>query len=143
MDHRLEVLLVEDDPADAELTRRMLEQGNLDVNIQTVTDGVKAMAYLRRETPYFDATRPDLVLLDLNMPRKDGREVLKEVKADPGLKTIPIVVVTTSSADEDIVKTYGLGCNCYVTKPVGLDQFSKMVRTIEEFWLGIVKFPPR
>ncbi len=143
MNRRLEVLLVEDDPADAELTRRTLEKGKLDVQIQTVTDGVKAMAYLRRETPYFDATRPDLVLLDLNMPRKDGREVLNEVKADPDLKAIPIVVVTTSSADEDIVKTYGLGCNCYVTKPIGLEQFSQMVRSIEDFWLGLVKFPPR
>jgi CheY-like chemotaxis protein len=143
MNRRLEVLLVEDDPADAELTRRTLEHGKLLVNLQTVTDGVKAMAYLRRESPYFDAVRPDLVLLDLNMPRKDGREVLREMKSDADLKAIPVVIVTTSSADEDIVKTYGLGCNCYVTKPIGLEQFSQMVRSIEEFWFSIVKLPPR
>lgn len=140
---RLEVLLIEDDAADAELTRKTLEKGKVLLNLNIVTDGEKAMQYLHRQGPYIDAARPDLVLLDLNMPRKDGREVLREMKADADLRSVPVVIVTTSSADEDILKTYGLGANCYVTKPIGLDQFTNVVKAIEDFWFTIVKLPPR
>lgn len=137
----LDILLVEDDPGDVDLTREVLEDAKIKVNLNVVEDGVLAIDYLRRQGEYQDVERPDVILLDLNLPRKDGREVLADIKADEELRRIPVVVLTTSSAHEDILKTYTLGCNCYVTKPVGLDQFAKVVRTIEDFWFTIVKLP--
>lgn len=139
----IEVLLVEDDPADVELTLEVMDRTRLKVQMNVVKDGVEAMEYLRRDGKYTDSIRPDLVLLDLNMPRKDGREVLREIKADEGLKSIPVVILTTSDSDEDIIMTYATGANCYITKPVGLDQFIKVVRSIENFWFTVVKYPTR
>jgi len=138
----IEVLLVEDDPGDVELTQESLLDSKLKINQTVVNDGVEALDYLRKQNGYAKATRPDLILLDLNMPRKDGREVLAELKMDDNLKTIPVVVLTTSEADQDILKSYGLGCNCYVTKPVGLEQFSRVIQTIESFWFTVVRLPP-
>lgn len=139
----IEVLLVEDDPADVELTLEVMDRTRLKVQMNVVKDGVEAMEYLRRDGKYTDSIRPDLILLDLNMPRKDGREVLREIKADEGLKSIPVVILTTSDSDEDIIMTYATGANCYITKPVGLDQFIKVVRSIENFWFTVVKYPTR
>lgn len=139
----IEVLLVEDDPADVDLTREYLKEGKVAINLHVVDDGVQAIEYLHKEGNYAKAIRPDLILLDLNLPRKDGRDVLREIKSDETLKSIPVVILTTSNAEMDIIKTYGLGANCYITKPVGIDQFSQVVRTIEDFWFGIVKLPPR
>ena len=137
----VKVLLVEDDPGDVDLTLEVMSQSKLKVNLSVVEDGVKAMAFLRKKGQYADAVRPDMILLDLNMPKKNGREVLKEVKNDDDLKSIPIVVLTTSEADEDIIKSYTLGASCYITKPVGLSEFSKVVKSIENFWFTVVKFP--
>ena len=139
----VEVLLVEDDPGDVDLTKEALAEGKIAVNLHVVDDGVKALAYLRQEGSYVGAVRPDLVVLDLNLPKKDGREVLRDLKNDEALKRIPVVILTTSDAEVDVLKTYGLGANCYITKPVGLDQFAKVVRAIEDFWFSIVKLPPR
>ncbi len=139
----IEVLLVEDDPADVELTLEVMDRTKLKVQMNVVKDGVEAMEYLRRDGKYTDSIRPDLILLDLNMPRKDGREVLREIKADEDLKSISVVILTTSDSDEDIIKTYATGANCYVTKPVGLEQFTKVVRSIEDFWFTVVKYPTR
>jgi len=139
----IEVLLVEDDRGDVELMLEVMKQTKIRVRLNTVEDGEMAMAYLRKEGDYADATTPDLILLDLNMPRKDGREVLREIKADEHLKQIPVVVLTTSLAEEDIVKTYSLGASCYITKPVGLDQFTKVVESIDSFWFTVVKYPPK
>lgn len=139
----VEVLLVEDDPGDVELTRETLEQNKVIVNLNVVDNGVKAMDYLYRRGPYKKAKRPDLIILDLNLPRKDGREVLEEIRSDKKLKSIPIVILTTSEAEEDILKSYDLGANCYVTKPLGLDQFSKVVKSIESFWFTVAKLPPK
>ncbi len=139
----IEVLLAEDDPADVELTLEVMDRTRLKVQMNVVIDGVEAMEYLRRDGKYTDSIRPDLILLDLNMPRKDGREVLHEIKADEGLKSIPVVILTTSDSDEDIIKTYATGANCYVTKPVGLEQFIKVVKSIEDFWFTVVKYPSR
>lgn len=139
----IEVLLVEDDLADVTLMRETLRNSKLRLNINAVDDGFKAMTYLRRETPYTAARRPDLILLDLNMPRKNGREVLQEIKEDDSLKFIPVVVLTTSQAEEDVIKTYNLGANCYITKPVGLHEFEKVVLSIEEFWFTVVRLPMR
>lgn len=136
-----EFLLVEDNPGDVRLTREALRESKLANNLSVVNDGVEAMAFLRREGKYASAARPDLILLDLNLPRKGGREVLAEIKADPSLKRIPVVVITSSEAEQDILATYNLHVNCYVTKPVDLDQFIKVVRSIETFWLTIVKLP--
>jgi two-component system response regulator len=138
----IEVLMVDDDPGDVELTVEMMNESKLKINLNVVNDGIEAMAYLRKEGKYADATKPDLILLDLNMPRKDGREVLFEVKQDANLKNIPIVVLTTSDAEADISKSYTLGAACYVTKPVGLEQFSKVVESIENFWFTVVKYAP-
>ena len=138
----IEILLVEDNPGDVDLTREALEIGKLNNILHVVDDGEEAMAFLRREGQYAKTSRPDLVLLDLNLPRKNGREVLAEIKSDENLKRIPVVILTTSKAEEDILKTYNLHANCYVTKPIDLDQFSKVVHAIEEFWLTIVKLPP-
>jgi two-component system, chemotaxis family, response regulator Rcp1 len=138
----VEILLVEDNPGDVRLTREALREGKVRNNLAVASDGVEAIAYLRKEGEHAEAVRPDLILLDLNLPRKDGREVLAEIKADPALRHIPVVVLTSSQADEDIVRAYGLHANCYVTKPVDLDQFIRVVEAIEDFWFTIVKLPP-
>jgi CheY-like chemotaxis protein len=137
----IEILLVEDSPDDASLTIEALRDGRVHNRISVVEDGVEAMAYLRRDGPYRDAPRPDLILLDLNLPRKSGREVLAEVKQDPDLRRIPVVVMTSSDDEKDILAAYNLYVNCYVTKPVDLDQFIRVVKTIEHFWFSIVKLP--
>ena len=137
----IEILLVEDNPGDVRLTQEALREGKVKNNLHVARDGVEALAFLRREGIHKDATRPDLVLLDLNLPRKDGREVLEEIKADPALKMIPVVVLTTSSAENDILNTYSLHANCYITKPVDLEQFVKVVKSIDDFWLTVVRLP--
>ena len=139
----LNILLIEDDPGDVELIREALQDSKLLLNLHVTGDGVEAMAYLRREGVYANAPVPDLILLDLNLPKKDGSQVLKEVKSDDKLKMLPIVVVTTSKAEEDIVRSYTLGANCCVTKPVGLDEFMRLVHGISDFWLTIVRLPTR
>ncbi|MBV9864202.1 MAG: response regulator [Abitibacteriaceae bacterium] len=138
----LEILLVEDNPGDVRLTKEALREGKVLHNLSVAEDGVEAMSFLHREGQYSDAPIPDLILLDLNLPRKDGREVLAEVKEDAALKRIPVVVLTTSEAEQDILKTYDLHANCYITKPVDLDQFITIVHSIENFWLTVVKLPP-
>ncbi len=137
-----EILLVEDNPGDVLLTKEALKAGKMHNNLSVVSDGEQAMAFLRRESEYKNAPRPDFILLDLNLPKKDGREVLAELKSDPDLKRIPVVVLTTSKAEEDIIRSYNLHANCYITKPVGLEKFIEVVRTLENFWLEIVKLPP-
>ncbi|HEX2312182.1 MAG TPA: response regulator [Thermomonospora sp.] len=137
----IEVLLVEDDPGDVLLTREAFEDNKVGNSLKVVSDGEEAMAYLRREGPYAGAPRPDLILLDLNLPRKDGREVLEEVKADPKLRSIPVVVLTTSEADEDILRSYHLHANAYVTKPVDFERFIDVVRQIDDFFVTVVKLP--
>ena len=138
----IEILLVEDNPADVRLTREALKESEVRNNLVVVADGEQALAFLRREGEYADARRPDLILLDLNLPRKDGREVLADVKADPDLRRIPVVVLTTSAGEEDVLSAYDLQAACYITKPVDLDQFINVVRSIEEFWMTTVKLPP-
>ena len=138
----LDVLLVEDSPADVRLTKEALKEEKMYMNLHVVGDGVEAMQFLRKEGKFQNAVRPDLILLDLNLPKKDGREVLKELKSDDSLKTIPVVVLTVSKAEEDVLKTYNLHANCYITKPIDLNQFSCVVKSIKEFWLTIVKLPP-
>ncbi len=138
----VEILLVEDNPGDARLTKEALKDGKVYNRLTVVPDGVEALAYLRREGQYAGAAQPDLILLDLNLPRKDGREVLAEIKADDRLKRIPVVILTSSSAEQDVLKSYGLHANCYVTKPVDLDQFMAAVKAIEDFWLTVVTLPP-
>lgn len=133
----IEILLVEDNPADVRLTQEALREGKVRNNLQVARDGVEALEMLRRE----GAPRPDLILLDLNLPRKDGREVLGVIKADDALKTIPVVVLTTSSAEADILKSYSLHANCYITKPVDLEQFVQVVKSIDDFWLTVVRLP--
>ena len=139
----IEILLVEDSPADVRLTQEALKEGKIHNNLNVVGDGEEAMDYLYRRGEYSDSVRPDLILLDLNLPRKDGREVLAELKSDEDLKRIPVVILTTSSAEEDVLRTYNLHANCYITKPVDLEQFIRVVRTIEDFWLTVVKLPPK
>ncbi len=138
----IEILLVEDNPGDVRLTREALEEGKILNRLTVATDGVEALAILRRQGKHADAKSPDLILLDLNLPKKDGREVIAEIKQDPKLKHIPVVVLTSSKAEQDIIKTYNLGANCYVTKPVDLDQFLTMVKSIQKFWLCVVELPP-
>jgi CheY-like chemotaxis protein len=138
----IQVLLVEDNPGDAHLTRIALAEGKMHINLSLVEDGVEAIAFLRRQGKYVDAPHPDLILLDLNLPKKDGREVLEEIKADHLLKRIPVVILTTSQAEEDILKAYNLCANCYIAKPVDFDQFITIVQSIEDFWFTIVKLPP-
>jgi len=138
----IEILLVEDNPADVRLTQEALKDAKVHNRLWAVQDGVEALAFLRREEPFQAVPRPDLILLDLNLPRVDGREVLREVKKDPQLRCIPTVILTSSEAEIDILKAYDLHANCYVTKPVDLDQFIKVVRSIESFWLEIVRLPP-
>lgn len=137
----IDILLVEDNPGDAELTREALVDSKLLSRLHVVRDGVDALAFLRQEGAYVQAPRPDLILLDLNLPRKDGRAVLTDIKADPALRLIPVVVLTSSQAEEDVARAYELSANCYVSKPVGLEQFMTIVRSIEQFWLTVVKLP--
>ena len=137
----IEILLVEDNPGDVRLSIEVLRDAKVHNHLNTVSDGVEALAFLRHEGVYADAPHPDLILLDLNLPKKDGREVLAEIKADDNLKRIPVVVLTTSQSEEDILKAYELHANCYISKPVNLDQFIKVVQSIEAFWLTIVKLP--
>jgi two-component system, chemotaxis family, response regulator Rcp1 len=141
MDGAVEILLVEDNPADARLTREVFEGGRLSTHLNIVGDGEEAMAFLRREGPYARSPRPKLVLLDLNLPRKDGREVLQELKADPALARIPVIVLTTSAAESDILHSYDLQANCFITKPLDLDEFFEVVRAIEDFWLSTARLP--
>jgi len=138
----VEILLVEDNPGDERLTREALREGKVYHNLHWVKDGVEAMAFLRRQGKYADVPRPDIVLLDLNLPKKDGREVLEEIKTDEDLKRIPVVVLTTSKAEEDVLRTYNLHANCYVTKPVDLEKFIVVVKSIDVFWLTVVTLPP-
>ncbi len=137
----VEILLVEDSPGDVRLTMEALKESKILNNVNVARDGVEALRFLRREREHSDAARPDVILLDLNLPRKDGREVLAEIKNDSVLKRIPVVILTTSQAEEDILRSYDLHANCYVTKPVDLDQFMKVVKGIEDFWLSVVKLP--
>lgn len=137
----VEILLVEDNPGDVRLAIEALKDAKVRNNLNHVSTGEEALAYLRKEGRYADARRPDLVLLDLNLPRKSGREVLCEVKEDSSLRRIPVVILTTSQAEEDILKAYNCNANCYISKPVDLDQFIRVVRSIEDFWLTIVKLP--
>ncbi|MBI3752930.1 MAG: response regulator [Deltaproteobacteria bacterium] len=139
----VEILMVEDNAADARLTLEAFKDAKVLNNINITPDGEEAMAFLRREGKYTNAPRPDLILLDLNLPKKDGREVLEEIKKDPELKRIPVVVLTTSADEQDILKVYNLCANAYVKKPVDLDQFIKIVETIENFWFSVVKLPPK
>ena len=138
----IEILLVEDSPSDVDLTREALEDTKVHNNLSVVGDGVEALAFLRREGQYTNAPHPDLILLDLNLPKMGGREVLAEIKRDPDLRRVPVVVLTTSAAEQDIVESYNLHANCYVKKPVDLDAFIQVVRSIDNFWLAIVKLPP-
>ena len=138
----VEILLVEDNPGDERLTREALKEGKVYSNLHWVKDGVEAMAFLRHEGKYHDVPRPDIILLDLNLPKKDGREVLQDIKNDDALKRIPVVVLTTSKAEEDVLRTYNLHANCYVTKPVDLEKFIVVVKSIDVFWLTVVTLPP-
>jgi chemotaxis family two-component system response regulator Rcp1 len=137
----IRILMVEDDPADVRLAREALKSKRMHIIMHDVPDGVEAMAFLRKEGAYADMPRPDLILLDLNMPRMDGREVLAELKNDPKLRRIPVIVLTTSQGEEDILAAYNMNANCYITKPVGWKQFIKVVELIEDFWLTVVKLP--
>lgn len=136
-----EILLIEDSPSDADLAREALGQGKILNNLHFVEDGVEAMKFLRRKEPYLRVPRPDLILLDLNLPKKTGVEVLTEIKTDQSLKLIPVVILSTSTAQEDIIQSYSLHANCYITKPVDFVQFTKVIRLIEEFWLAVVQLP--
>lgn len=138
----IEILLVEDNPADVRLTEEALREGKVRNRLNVARDGVEALAFLRREGAFSEAPRPDLILLDLNLPKKDGREVLSEIKRDARLMRIPVVVLTTSSAEVDILKSYELHANCYITKPVDLEQFVQVVKSIDDFWLSVVRLPP-
>ncbi len=138
----IDILLVEDNPADVRLTMEALKEEKIYNNLHVVSDGEEALDFLRKQGKYAKAARPDLILLDLNLPKVDGREVLKEVKNDDKLKMIPVVVLTVSKNEEDILRTYNLHANCYITKPVDLKQFVKVAKSVQEFWLTIVKLPP-
>jgi chemotaxis family two-component system response regulator Rcp1 len=138
----IEILLVEDNPGDVDLTMEGLKEGKVHNHLSVVSDGDEAMTFLRREGKYADAPRPELILLDLNLPKKNGREVLAAIKGDDRLRCIPVVILTSSQAEEDILKTYNLNANCYISKPVDLDQFIKVVKSIEDFWFTIVTLPP-
>lgn len=139
----IEILMVEDNPGDIRLTVEALKEGKVRNRMQTVSDGEEALAFLRRQGPYAEAPRPDLILLDLNLPKKTGQEVLAEIKEDPDLRRIPVVILTVSEAEADIIKTYNLHANCYITKPVDLDRFIEVVKSIEDFWLTVVMLPPK
>jgi two-component system, chemotaxis family, response regulator Rcp1 len=137
----IDVLLVEDSVGDVRLTREAFKDAKVHINLHVAADGAEAMAFLKREGPHTDAPRPDLILLDLNLPKKDGRQVLKEIKESPTLGIIPVVILTTSASEADILRTYQLHANCYITKPVDLDGFLTVVKSIDSFWLSIVKLP--
>ena len=137
----IEILLVEDNPGDIRLTQEAFKEGKVSNNLNIARDGVEALAFLRQEGEYAGVPRPDVILLDLNLPKKDGREVLAEIKEDPDLRRIPVVVLTTSLAEQDILKSYNLHANCYITKPVDLERFITVVKSIETFWLTVVKLP--
>jgi len=139
----IEILLVEDNPGDARLAVEALKESKMPNNLHTVVDGEEAMAFLHREGKYADELLPDLILLDLNLPKKDGREVLAEIKEDPDLRRIPVVIMTISNAEEDILNTYNLHVNCYITKPVDLDNFMNVFKSLEDFWLNVVRLPSR
>lgn len=139
----IEILLVEDNPGDVRLTREALHDGKINNRLHHAQDGVEALAFLRGQPPFTNAPRPDLILLDLNLPRMDGREVLEAIKADVTLNQIPVVVLTTSKAEEDVLRSYGLHANCYIVKPLDFDHFTEVVNAIENFWFRIVKLPPR
>lgn len=139
----VEILLVDDNPGDVRLTIEALNESKLLNKLHVVEDGMEAMAFLKNEGKYKKRLSPDIILLDLNLPKKDGREVLAEIKKDDNLKKIPVVILTSSQADEDIIKTYNLHANCYVNKPVNMDQFLKVVKSIGDFWFSIVKLPPK
>ena len=138
----IEILLVEDNPGDVRLTQEAVREAKIRNTLNVVNDGEQAIAYVRRQGEYAERPRPDLILLDLNLPRKDGREVLQDLKSDPDLHRIPVVVLTSSEAEQDILSTYDLYANAYVTKPVDLEQFMRVVSSIQDFWLNIVKLPP-
>ena len=138
----IEILLVEDNEGDARLAIEALKDAKVKNNLSWVKDGVEALQFLRREGEHADAPHPDVILLDLNLPKKDGREVLAEIKEDDSLRRIPVVILTVSQAEEDIIRTYDLHANCFITKPLDLEQFMRVVRAIEDFWLSIVKLPP-
>jgi two-component system, chemotaxis family, response regulator Rcp1 len=139
---KIEILLVEDSPGDVRLTREALREGKVLNELQVVGDGVEALDYLFQRNQHVGAPRPDLILLDLNLPKKDGREVLSEIKTDNALKRIPVVVLTTSQSEEDVLRTYDLHANCYIPKPVDFERFIEVVRSIDAFWLTVVKLPP-
>ncbi len=139
----IEILLVEDNPGDACLAREALEESKISNQLHIVEDGEEALAFLRQQGRFSTAPRPDLILLDLNLPKIDGRQVLAEIKSDDDLKRIPVVILTTSRSEEDVLKSYNLHANCYVTKPIDLNQFLRVVRSIEDFWLSIVVLPKR
>ncbi len=138
----VEVLLIEDNPGDIRLTKEAMKEAKIVNNLNVVEDGVEALDYLKKKGKYKDVNQPDLILLDLNLPKKNGREVLAELKQDVNLKQIPVVILTVSKAEEDIIKTYELHANCFITKPVDMDQFTKVVKSIDDFWFSIVKLPP-
>jgi CheY-like chemotaxis protein len=138
----VEILLIEDNPGDIRLVKEVFKDAKLNNNLQVALDGEEALKILRQEGEFFNSPRPDLILLDLNLPKKNGREVLREIKEDESLKCIPVVILTTSSAEEDLIETYKRDANCYITKPVDLDEFIKVVKSIQNFWLEIVKLPP-
>jgi chemotaxis family two-component system response regulator Rcp1 len=139
--HRLELLLVEDNPADVLLTQEALAEGRFSHHLSTVVDGEQALSFLRRTGNYSDAPRPDVILLDLNLPRKDGRELLAEIKDDVNLRFIPVIVLTTSEADQDISGAYQMHANCYLTKPVDVNEFVRKIKSLDEFWLRVVRLP--
>jgi two-component system, chemotaxis family, response regulator Rcp1 len=139
----IEILMVEDNPGDIRLTVEALKEGKVRNRMHTVSDGEEALAYLRQQGPYAEAPRPDMILLDLNLPKKTGQEVLAEIKEDPDLRRIPVVILTVSEAEADILKTYNLHANCYINKPVDLERFIEVVKSIEDFWLTVVMLPPK
>jgi len=141
--HAIDILLVDDSPADVRLTQEALQGSRLINRFTVASDGVEALAVLRRSGRHANVPRPDLILLDLNLPRKNGRAVLEEIKQDPELRQIPVVVITSSTAEEDILRSYNLHANCYITKPIELNNFVRMVKAIQDFWIGIVKLPPK
>ena len=147
MEHNLvnpiDILVVEDNPGDARLIKEVLNEQKIFNSLFIVTDGVEAMNFLLNKGKYQDSPRPDLIILDLNLPKKDGREVLADIKADDNLKRIPVVIMTISQAEADILKSYNLHANCYITKPIDLDQFVKVIKSIEDFWFSIVKLPSK
>ncbi|HBP86593.1 MAG: response regulator [Nitrospira sp.] len=143
MHNPIEILLIEDNPADIRLTQEAFREARLQNTIHVVQDGVSAMDFIRQKAPYQHAPRPDLILLDLNLPKKDGREVLRDIKADPHTRTIPVVVLTTSEDEEDVLRSYDLHANAYLVKPIDVLQFITMIRSLESFWLSVVKLPPK